>query len=231
MRILLLLLFTILPTLNASSAEDNIEPANRVVFSFNQTADYVMMSPLSSAYGEAPLLFRHGVTNFFTNLQEPLVLFQDIVLLSPSESVKTATRFFINSTLGIGGLMDIGASLGLPKRSHDIGRAISSYGIGSGSYLVLPLSGPSTVRDSIDYWAALAVDSIYYASIFSSPFIAAPVAVLKILDLRYASDAAIKSVSELSLDPYVFSKGAYLQKRCYKTGEDCVADDFEEDDF
>lgn len=138
---------------------DPLEPVNRGIFAFNNAVDTAFIRPVSLAYRDyVPTVFQDRVRDFLNNLRTPII-FANNLLQGDLEGAGTAAgRFFINSTIGIGGLIDIANynNQGYPYRDADFGQTLAIWGAGDGPYLVLPLLGPSNLRDT----AGLAVDSV-----------------------------------------------------------------------
>ena len=136
-------------------ANDPLEPVNRAVFKFNDGLDRVLLQPVAKGYRSAlPQPVRHGVGNFFGNLGEPLIAFNNLLQGKFDQSMTEVARFGTNSVFGIFGLIDVATSLGIEKHNEDFGQTLGRWGVGGGPYLVLPVLGPSTLRDGV----ALMVD-------------------------------------------------------------------------
>src|SRR3546814_672513 len=134
------------------SANDPLEPANRVVFAFNEAVDTVVIRPVAVTYDTfVPSPVQQGVTNFLRNLRTP-VIFANELLQGDWQGAEVAfTRFFLNSTLGLGGFIDIAAYEKLEFQSEDFGQTLATWGVGEGPYLVLPILGPSNPRDAVGF--------------------------------------------------------------------------------
>lgn len=133
----------------AASSGDPLKPLNEAVFSFNQVADRFVIEPVADAYGRVvPDLVKQGARNFFSNLQAPIVFANDVLQGEGDRAGETFARFFVNTTLGLGGLFDMATMAGLPEaHDEDFGQTLAVWGVGPGPYLVLPLLGPSNLRD------------------------------------------------------------------------------------
>ena len=141
---------------------DPLEPLNRALYSFNAQLDRWLLMPAIGAYQKVlPTFARSGVTNFFDNLDDIRTGINQLLQLRPKRALQTGGRFLTNTTLGIGGLWDPASKFNMPKYDEDFGQTLGRYGVGAGPYLVLPLFGPSGVRDGI----GRAVDSGMLAQI------------------------------------------------------------------
>ena len=129
---------------------DPLEPVNRVVFKFNEFFQSILLRPIANLYNEnLPAVFRSGVSNFLNNIATPVTVANQILQGNPEEAVRSVGRFMVNSSLGIGGIVDAAAELGDPGRDEDFGQTLGVWGTGEGFYLVLPIFGPSNPRDAI----------------------------------------------------------------------------------
>jgi phospholipid-binding lipoprotein MlaA len=128
---------------------DPIEGFNRGMYRFNAGFDKYIFLPIVSAYETVmPDIAQDGVSNFFNNIFEITNFTNSVLQLKPKESASTAGRFLINSTLGLAGLIDIATELGIEEHEEDFGQTLGHYGVGNGPYLILPILGPSNLRDT-----------------------------------------------------------------------------------
>lgn len=135
---------------------DPLEPFNRTVFKFNEGLDRVLVKPAATVYRDVtPAPLRRGVTNFFGNIADVRSLVNNVLQFKPKEAADTLFRVTTNTFWGLGGIFDVASDLEIPRHSQDFGRTLGYWGIAAGPYVVLPVLGPSTVRDS----AGLFVDS------------------------------------------------------------------------
>ena len=227
----LLVLVAGLPTL-VHAAGDPIEPINRGVYSFNDFADRWAIRPTAKAYDKVvPGFLKSGISNFFENLGTPAIAVNQLLQGKPVRSLSDTGRFLVNTTLGVGGLIDVATHAGFAKHDEDFGQTLGVWGADSGSFLMLPFLGPSSVRDSLGF----AVDGLMNPIRFVKPTESrAAVMALYVIDLR----AALLGVDQLvSGDEYLFLRDAYLQSREFSvsdgvTEEDPFADDgFDDDGF
>lgn len=189
---------------------DTIEPANRVFFNVNETLDKHLMKPIAETYVDlTPSPVRTGVTNFFNNLTYLNVIMNALLQGKFEQAVNDSLRFVFNSTLGIGGLFDVATNdLGLERNQEDFGQTLATWGIDEGSYLYLPLLGPNTVRDSTDQVTSTFLNPLFYVS--AALF---PVSALNIINTRANLLEASNLRDEAAIDPYSFTREAYLQQR------------------
>lgn len=195
---------------------DPLEGFNRAMFSVNQVFDRVLFRPLAKAYEKiVPKLVRKGLRHFFSNLQEPVVFVNDVLQLKPKRAIRTLGRFTVNSTVGIGGVLDVAKTqdFRLPHRDNGFGNTLGRYGLGPGPYLYLPLFGPSDFRD----FAGGQADGYALRFGIGTPFdraeFVAPRAVITGLDLRAEADGALVALLGGAVDPYATLRSAYLQDR------------------
>ena len=129
--------------------KDPLEGLNRGVYKFNDVTDKVILKPIATGYKAiTPTLVRKGVNNFFNNLGSITTVLNDLLQLKFSHAFTDAGRFVINSTFGIAGLIDVASMDNIPQHKEDFGQTLGYWGAGNGAYLVLPILGPSSVRDT-----------------------------------------------------------------------------------
>jgi phospholipid-binding lipoprotein MlaA len=133
-----------------SEINDPWEDFNRGVFNFNESLDRAILKPVAQGYRFImPDVAEQGVSNFFDNLRDVVTFFNNVLQLKPVEATQDLSRVLINTTIGIGGLFDVASTMNIPKNDEDFGQTLGAWGVESGPYLVLPLFGPSTVRDGV----------------------------------------------------------------------------------
>lgn len=131
---------------------DPLEPFNRVALRLNQGLDTCLFDPVTRAYRfVVPTVARHALRRVLANLDAPAVFVNDVLQLSPRDAGTTAARFAVNTTIGVVGVFDVAEHLGLEEHSSDFGQTLALYGIPSGPFLILPIAGPTTVRDGTGY--------------------------------------------------------------------------------
>jgi len=189
---------------------------NRKIFSFNQEADRVLIKPVSRGYVTVlPSRLREGIHNFLRNLNEPLVLGNDLLQLGFRKAAKTAGRFFINSTAGVFGLIDVASGAGLPKQTGDFGQTLYTWGAPEGPYLVLPLLGPSSPRDAIGRGVDIFLDPYrYVASANGFPtYLSTGKFITEGVDERARNLDTLDELQRESLDFYASLRSLYRQNR------------------
>jgi phospholipid-binding lipoprotein MlaA len=195
----------------ARNPADPWEAFNRRVFAFNEAIDEAVLKPVATTYRDVvPALVRTGVSNFFGNISDVWSAANQFLQGKVQNGLEMGMRVAANTLIGLGGILDPATEFGLTRRSEDFGQTLAVWGIGNGPYVVLPLLGPSTLRDS----SALPLDG-YMGSLsaFSSranPYLLTP---LQIVSLRAELLAATKVAEEVSLDKYSFIRDAFLQRR------------------
>jgi phospholipid-binding lipoprotein MlaA len=191
---------------------DPLEPINRAVYSFNEVADKAVIKPIATVYQEAvPNPVRTGVTNFFSNLGDVLVIFNDLLQFKFDHAASDTTRLFINSTFGVLGIFDVASEWDLDKHDEDFGQTLGYWGMSSGPYLVLPLLGPSTLRDSAGLFL---VDNNVDPVLDIEPVSDRNATIaLKTINGRANLLGVSKILDEAALDPYDFMRDGYLQRR------------------
>jgi phospholipid-binding lipoprotein MlaA len=192
---------------------DPWESMNRSVYKFNEGADKVVFKPVAQAYRfVTPNFVRAGVTNFFSNLNDVVVFFNDIFQGKGRSAVADFGRVVINTTFGIGGLIDVAGVSGNPKRNEDFGQTLGVWGMGPGPYWMLPLLGPSTTRDAF----GRGVDTVYSPGIFliSDWRVSYGLYILDSVNIRARLLETEKVLNEAgAVDRYAFLRDAYLQRR------------------
>ena len=132
--------------------DDPFEGVNRVFFYVNGAFDFLVFEPLARFYrGFMPTDARHAVSRAFTNLAEPVVVVNHLLQLEGARATASAGRFLLNSTVGVAGLFDVATDVGLEADDADFGQTLHHHGVGEGPYLVLPIFGPTTVRDAVGF--------------------------------------------------------------------------------
>ncbi len=191
---------------------DPWEGFNRGVHAFNTDFDNAILKPVAEGYVRiVPKTARTGVTNFFSNLGDVVVLANDLLQFKFRQAASDFSRLVWNTTVGLGGLIDVATPMGLTKHSEDFGQTLGYWGAGSGPYLVLPFLGPSSLRDGtgrlVDYTqfdliGEIGDDTARYAVIG-----------LNVVDIRAGLLRTTRLVDQGALDPYLFLRESYLQMR------------------
>jgi phospholipid-binding lipoprotein MlaA len=189
---------------------DPLEGFNRAMYNFNDKLDRYFFTPIARKYVEyTPKPVRTSVTNFFSNILTINTMINDFLQGKADHGMEDLGRIIINSAFGVGGLFDPATGLGIPKHKEDFGQTLGVWGAGEGAYLVLPFLGPSSVRDAPGLGVSVLVNPGFYISSTAIP----PIGALGIINERANLLEATRIRDEAALDPYVFTREAYLQKR------------------
>jgi phospholipid-binding lipoprotein MlaA len=190
---------------------DPYEKENRDTFELNQNLDRYVMSPVASAYSAVtPKVVRRGVDNFFNNVTYPKVILNDLLQGNPGYALQGTGRFLVNTTVGILGLWDPAQHLGMPARNEDFGQTLAVWGVNSGPYVELPAFGPSYTRELSDYPVSVATNVLTYLFTYN---VTLPLAALYYVNKRAQLESAVQIREQAALDPYLFTRSAYMQYR------------------
>ena len=217
-------------SLRGPDPADPLEPLNRRVTEFNDVADDLVLRPVAVFYGEVlPPLVKKGISNFFSNQTDVMSFFNSLAQLKLDAALKNAVRVGINTTVGIGGIIDWATELNIEKQKEDFGQTLAYWGVSSGPYVVLPFFGPSTVRDTFGLWADTKTDVTQQLRDVGARN---TLTLLRLTDKRERYLSLSDAVKQASLDPYTFTRDAYLQKRVNDIydGNPPMVDDSEESD-
>src|SRR5882757_3785563 len=192
---------------------DRFERVNRSVYSFNRAIDHAVVRPVARTYVKiTPAPVRSSISNFFTNLDYPVTIVNDFLQGKLHDGMSDVGRFGVNTVIGIGGLFDPASHWGMEKHNEDFGLTLARWGLHSGPYLMLPILGPSTVRDAPGRVADRFVTPTSYLNntgVEVGAFVAKGVTTRAgVLDMDQMIDSAF--------DPYVFVRNAWLQRREYQ---------------
>ncbi len=197
------------------SENDPFESFNRGVFAVNQSVDRAVIKPVAETYRSTlPEGVRDGIRSFVDNLTEPLVFANDLLQGRGEAAGITGRRFLINSTWGIGGLFDKAGELGMPRQSGDFGQTLFSWGVVDGPYLMLPLFGPSNIRDAI----GMGVDSYaspigHVGSESTRGKVTVSVGVSGGIDERSRNIETLEGIEASSIDFYAYLRSVWRQNR------------------
>lgn len=203
------------PPAKVAAAPDNRDPFegfNRAVYSFNEWFDRYILKPVARGYRAVlPSPIRTGIGNFFNNLREPIVILNDLFQGKFKQALSDTGRFLVNTTVGIGGLLDPATPLGMTRHNEDFGQTLAVWGVGEGSYIVIPFLGPSNLRDT----TGLVIDwQVYPPNRIEESSTRDKLLVLEVVDKRSqlleASDILDQAAGQ---DPYTFVREAYRQRR------------------
>jgi phospholipid-binding lipoprotein MlaA len=189
---------------------DPLEPLNRATYRFNDALDRTVAQPIARGYNRVvPRPVRTGVDNVFSNLGDFVVMLNDFAQLRVIDGMNDLTRFAVNSTFGIFGVLDIATPAGIPKRNTDFGLTLGHYGVPSGPYLVLPLFGPSSFRDA----AGFAADQYMAPVNHTEPAVRNTLWGVHFVSARARTLNATNLLEQAALDKYLFVRDFYLGRR------------------
>lgn len=195
----------------AMNERDPFERYNRSMYSFNQGVDEVILKPAATVYAEVlPVFFQTMVGNFFGNIGDVWTAVNNLLQGKPREATTDAVRVIFNTTIGLGGLLDICTPAGLPKHEEDFGQTLAVWGVKSGPYVILPVFGSSTLRDTLARPVDLVVDPLGQINSVSARNMAR---IVRLVDYRAALLDTTSILDGAALDPYEFTRDAYLQRR------------------
>lgn len=207
---------TIIVSARPETPTDPLMELNADTFDVVQDVDQAFVEPVAMAYKKAlPPPIRNGLRNFITNLGEPIVFLNFLLQLKPGKAIETLGRFTINTTIGIGGLIDVAKKppFYLPHRSNGFANTLGYYGVEPGPFLFLPLVGPTTVRDLIGNGLNLLVLPNTVGKPFTEPAITIPGSIISSLNSRIEIDEQLTAIREGDADPYTAAREFYLNKR------------------
>jgi phospholipid-binding lipoprotein MlaA len=187
---------------------------NRLFFGFNEVVDRVILEPTARVYRAVlPEPVRQGISNVLANAASPVILANDILQGNPERAANTIKRFMVNSTIGVGGMLDAASYMGERRHNEDFGQTLGSYGVGSGPYLVLPLLGPSNTRDLAGKVADTAVNPMTWI-LYDAPLWQRSIQPgAEIVSGRAAIIDDIDNLRKTSPDFYASVRDLYAQKR------------------
>jgi phospholipid-binding lipoprotein MlaA len=208
-----------------TSFPDPFESVNRKTLSLNQTVDRWVVEPVADAYGAAmPDLAKKSVRDFLANLESPAILVNDLLQGEVHNAAVTVGRFAVNTLIGCAGFFDPASSIGLERHSSDFGQTLARTGVGSGPFLIVPLLGPTTVRDGLGTIVDIALQPTIYL-LGPAPLLVASVQEGTVgLTLREKHGEDLKRLEQASLDYYAALRSAYYQDRMAELAEPEASD-------
>lgn len=215
-RLILVAAMTLLLSGCASVDYNQVDPwegFNRPMFAFNEGLDKVLIKPVAKGYDAVvPGPVNTIITNFFNNIGDLMVAVNNLLQGKVRESASDLGRVVLNSTLGIGGLVDVATDMTLEKHNEDFGQTFASWGFNEGNYLVLPVFGPRTVRDTFGLAADVPCDPLswLHPEVWKYSLTG-----LRQIDARADLFSAEKVVEAGAIDKYSYVRDAYLQRRAY----------------
>jgi phospholipid-binding lipoprotein MlaA len=200
-------------TVQTPTKGDPLEGLNRTIFTVNDKLDQYALKPVAKGYVWAtPQPVRDSVTNFFSNIGDVYIAANNLLQLKITDGVEDIMRIVINTTFGVGGLFDVATLAKLPKHDNDLGLTLGHYGVPAGPYLVLPLFGPSTVRDAVGSIGNYYVNPLSY---IHPDGLSWALYGLNVVNTRANLLSASDVLEGAALDKYSFVRNAYLQRRQY----------------
>ncbi len=191
--------------------KDPFEPFNRGVYQFNETVDKAIVKPAAKGYNAVmPVPGKVMVSNFFSNLDDVIVIINDLLQLKIVNAISDGGRIVVNTTVGLYGLVDVASHVGLEKHNEDFGQTLGYWGVGSGPYLVIPLFGPSSIRDGVGLFAdsrASVLRRVKHVDTRNQSY------ATNLLSKRADLLGKEKVLDEAMIDRYSFTRDAYLQRR------------------
>lgn len=199
----------------AATIADPLEPVNRGIFAFNNFVDIFLIEPVAKIYNAiVPDFARDGVQNFMRNLKSPLIVANSLLQGDFRHAGVATARFVINTTAGIGGLIDVAAAQGMPYRPEDFGQTLGVWGFGDGMYIVLPIIGPSSLRDGVGLAGDIYADPLrIWAFNEGEEWVYYTRNAVDGLDTRARLVRAVEDLRRNSLDYYATVRSAYAQRR------------------
>ena len=210
--------------------DDPFESFNRSMFEFNEGFDKYAFKPAAQGYNFImPNIASKGVSNFFSNIDDIVVFFNQLLQFKFQPALATSARFVFNSTFGLLGLIDVATYMDLPKQHEDFGQTLAVWGVSSGPYIVLPIIGPITARDTV----GLAVDWTYFDPIFKRQTLSQSLVTLtiKYIDIRAGLIKASNILDETVPDKYSFVRDAWLLHREFLIYDGNPPDELTEDEL
>lgn len=193
-----------------ANPRDPWEPMNRKVSAFNEGVDSMLLKPVATVYREhVPPLVRTGVANFFGNLGDAWSSINSLAQLNLPHALENLMRFQVNTVFGLGGILDIASDMNIERHKEDFGQTLGFWGVPAGPYLVLPLLGPSTLRDALALPVDRRADPVQYAD----PMWRNSLDSLRAIHVRADLLRATSVLDQAALDKYTFTRDAHLQRR------------------
>ncbi len=202
--------------IQTQDANDPFEGGNRIMFDVNQVLDEVLLRPVAVVYRAVlPDFAQDGVRNFMNNLNSPVIFANDVLQGEGDRAGTTLLRFGINSTIGIGGLIDVAKEFDLPYHDEDFGQTLGTWGAGEGPYFYFLVMGPSNVRDFTGFVVDRGLDPLTYVNWGDDELEYVPLGrtVLNVIDLRARNIDTLDEIERASVDYYASIRSLYRQSR------------------
>ena len=226
-------LFLLSSNLRAESEKECFEKVSRGIFKFNQSFDKIIIRPIAAGYNKLPEPIKKGTGNFTSNIGTLLTVPNHILQGQFKLAGESTASFFVNSTIGILGFANPAAKMGLKNQQEDVGQTLGAYGFGAGCYFVLPILGPTTVRDSFGMVADTFVDPFAHVTLREKELLNVSgtdidfysVKGASAIDFRADNMTNLDSLEKNSIDMYAALKSLYLQNRAKKIGNTFSSED------
>jgi len=193
---------------------DPLEPFNRAIFGFNNVADKIVLEPVAKGYKKLPSPIQTGIGNFLNNLKMPLVIVNQLLQGQGKNAGESTGRFVVNSTAGLFGLIDVAENIGLEKKHEDFGQTLATWGVGDGFYIVLPIFGPSNLRDTTGMILTYTTDPVNTYAVHEGEAWILPVrTATNAVDQRSKIIDEVNALRDNSLDYYAAVRSSYYQNR------------------
>ena len=193
---------------------DPLEPINRAIFGLNNALDKAILEPTAKGYRKLPSPVQSGISNFLGNLKLPLVILNQVLQGQVPNAVESTSRFFVNSTVGIFGFIDVATEIGLEATDEDFGQTFASWGVGDGFYIVLPIFGPSNARDAVGTALTYTLDPVNAYLVREGEAWAVPArATANAVDYRSKIIDEVNALRNNSVDYYAAVRSSYYQNR------------------
>ena len=233
LKVIIIFLTICISAQNANSTEECFEGTSRAIFKFNMALDDAIIEPLAKGYSKLPSPIKSGASNFTSNIGVLLSIPNNILQGNFQQLGHSVASFALNTSVGIFGIFNPAEKIGLNPHKEDVGQTLGAYGIGSGCYFVLPIFGPTTVRDSIGLLADTYIDPFAHVTIREKELLSSSgnaldyysVKATSVIDFRADNDKNFESLEKNSLDLYSSMKSIYLQDRENKIKNSIASDD------
>lgn len=193
---------------------DPHEDINRISYDFTDKVDRMLFEPVADVYADyVPDAAQRSIGNFYDNLSYPNVVLNAFLQGKIKQGFFDGLRFAVNSTIGMLGLFDMATHMGLEKHDEDFGQTLAVWGFDSGSYLFIPILGPSSKRDVIGVPVTVVTNMLFYAGYVVGAPVFVPLTVLGAIDKRARLAGPMRIRDQAALDPYLFVREASLQQR------------------
>ncbi len=193
---------------------DPLEGFNRAIFKFNNAADQIILEPVARGYRKLPSPMQSGISNFLSNLRMPLVIVNQLLQGQVKNSAESTGRFVVNTTAGVFGFFDVADNIGFEETDEDYGQTLATWGVGDGFYVVLPIFGPSNLRDTAGLLLTAATDPVNAYAIAEGEGWFVPIrTTINAVDRRSKIIDEVNALRNNSVDYYAAVRSSYYQNR------------------